>query len=69
MDLKIQDLVMHTSVVKEMWDYLEKLYLGKNNLNRVFDIIQKMFKSKKGNKTLSHHCLTTMQTLTWFIRS
>lgn len=31
MESNIQDLVMHTSIVKEMWNYLDELYLGKNN--------------------------------------
>ena len=39
MKLSIQDLMMHMSIMKEMWNYLEELYLGKNNLNRAFDII------------------------------
>lgn len=34
-----------------MWNYLEELYLGKN-LSRAFDVIQEMFWSEKGNKTL-----------------
>lgn len=34
---------------------LEELYSRKNNLNSVFDVIQEMFKSEKGNKTLSQH--------------
>jgi len=55
MEPKVQDMVMHTSTVKEMWNYLEELYSGKNNLNRAFDVIQEMFRSKKGNKILSQH--------------
>lgn len=51
MELKIQDLVMHISIVKEMWNYLEELYLGKNNRNKTFDAIQEIIRSEKGNKT------------------
>jgi len=50
---KIQDLVMHISIVKKMWNYLEELHSEKNNLYRAFNIIQEMFQSKKRNKTLS----------------
>ena len=52
---KIQDLVMHMLTVKEMWNYLDELYSEKNNLNRAFDVIQEMLKSKKSNKILSQH--------------
>ena len=62
---KIQDLVMHTSTLKEIWNYLEELYSGKNNLNRVFDVIHEMFQSKRAIKS----CLNTMQTSTVFMRS
>lgn len=55
MELKIQDLVMHISIVKEMWNYLEELYLRKNNRNKTFDAIQEIIRSEKGNKTLSQH--------------
>jgi len=34
---------------------LEELYSGKNDINRVFNIIQEIFRSKKGNKTLSQY--------------
>ena len=35
------------------WNNLEEQYSEKNNLNRAFDVIHKMFRSKKGNKTLT----------------
>ena len=47
--------MMHTSTVKEMWKYTEELYSRQNNLNRAFDVIQEMFRSKNDNKTLSQH--------------
>ena len=31
------------------------MYLGKDNLNRAFNVIRGMFRSKKGNKNLSQH--------------
>lgn len=36
-----------------MWNYLEELYLGKNNLNKAFNVIQKKFRSEKNNQILS----------------
>ena len=39
MELKIKDLVMHTSTLKEMWNYLEELYSERNNFNKAFDVI------------------------------
>lgn len=46
MEPKIQDMVMHTSTMKEMWNYLE-LYSDKNNLNRALDVIREMFQREQ----------------------
>ena len=46
MEPKIQDLAIHTSTMKGMWNYLEELYSEKNDLNRALDVIQEMFWSK-----------------------
>ena len=48
-------LAIHMLTLKEMCNYLEELHSGKNNINRAFDIIHEMFRSEKGNKTLSQH--------------
>jgi len=43
------------STVKEMWNYLEEIHSENNNFNRAFDVIQEMFRSRKGSKILSQH--------------
>lgn len=52
MESKIQNLVMDTMTVNEMWNYLREFYSEKNNLNRALDIIREMFQIEEGNKTL-----------------
>jgi len=44
---KVQDVIMHMSIVKEMWECVEELYSGSNNLNRAYDVIQKLLWAKR----------------------
>ena len=57
MQPKIQEFVM------EMWNHVEKLYSVKNNLNRVFVVIQKRV------RRATKFSLNTMQTSIGFMRS
>ena len=34
--------------VKEILDCLEELYLGTNNLNMAYDVVQELFRGKRG---------------------
>lgn len=36
METKIKNLAMHTSILKEIWNYFEELYSERNNLNIEF---------------------------------
>ena len=39
LEQKVQDVAMHTSIEKEIWECLEELYSGSNNLNMVYDVV------------------------------
>ena len=55
MESRVQDLVIHSCTVKELWDYLEKVYSGRSNPNYAYDVIQELFRCKKGNKMLAQY--------------
>ena len=55
LEQKVHDMVMHTLIVKEMWECLEELYSGSNNLNKVYDVVHELFWGKKADKPLSQY--------------
>ncbi|XP_074326739.1 uncharacterized protein LOC141664683 [Apium graveolens] len=44
MEGHIVDLDTHVDTVKELWDYLEVLYSGQNNMVRIFEVSQEFFR-------------------------
>jgi len=48
---------MHTSIMKEMWECLEELYLESNNLNRAYDVVQEPLSEVKRRVNPFHNRL------------
>ena len=38
MESNIVDLVTHIDTVKELWEYLDVLYSGQNNISRIYEL-------------------------------
>lgn len=53
MDSQVVDLVTHIDTVKELWDYLEILYSGQNNMARIFDVSQEFFRMSRDGRPLT----------------
>lgn len=47
LDSTVTALVTHVETVKELWDYLEVLYSGKDNLRRIYDLSQDFYRAKR----------------------
>jgi len=48
LEQKVQDMAMHTSTMKEMRKCLERLCAGSNNRNKVYNVVQELFRGEKG---------------------
>jgi len=49
---KISDSVMFLSTAKETWDTLKVIYVNENNPSRVFEIYERMFELKQGDRSV-----------------
>ncbi|GAB2286051.1 hypothetical protein Dimus_039743 [Dionaea muscipula] len=52
MESQISTLVSHCDSVKELWEYLVVLYSGKDNVNRLYDVSQSLFRPHQGDLSL-----------------
>ena len=52
-DGKILTLINHCEFVKELMDYLEFVYSGKENISRIFDVCRAFYRSKKQDRSLT----------------
>ncbi|XP_030449499.2 uncharacterized protein LOC115671939 isoform X1 [Syzygium oleosum] len=55
MENNIVDLVTHIDTVKEMWDYLNVLYSGQNNLSRVYELSQEFYRSERKGRPMTQY--------------
>lgn len=53
MEGHIVDLVTHVDTVKELWDYLEVLYSGQNNMARIFEVSHEFFRISRDGRPLT----------------
>ena len=50
---KVLGLVNHCEFVKELMDYLEFVFSGKENVSRIFDMCKAFYRSKKQDQSLT----------------
>lgn len=43
----IVDLVTHVDIVKELWEYLDVLYSGQNNLSRIYELSHEFYQYER----------------------
>lgn len=53
MEGHIVDLVTYVDIIKELWDYLEVLYSGQNNMARIFEVSQEFFRISSDGRPLA----------------
>ena len=53
LDNKIQYNNIHYNIVKELWEYIESVYYGNDNLTQQYDMCQALFCMDTKGKTLS----------------
>ncbi|XP_056159617.1 uncharacterized protein LOC115679796 [Syzygium oleosum] len=53
MESHVAALVTHATTVKDLWDYLNVLYSGENNLSRIYEISQDFFRADRKNRSLT----------------
>ena len=53
LEKKISSSVMFLTTVKEMWDTLNVMYANEKNPSRVFEIYERLFELKQGDKSVT----------------
>ncbi|XP_074336132.1 uncharacterized protein LOC141673295 [Apium graveolens] len=53
MEGHIVNLVTHVDTVKKLWDYLEVLYSGQNNMARIFEVSHEFFRISRDGRPLT----------------
>ena len=61
-DSEIVGLLNHCEFVKELMDYLEFLYSGKENVSRMYDVCKAFYRAKKEAKSLTTYFMDFKKT-------
>ncbi|XP_038882618.1 uncharacterized protein LOC120073824 [Benincasa hispida] len=65
-DREIVELVNHCESVKKLLEYLDFLYSGKENINRVFDVCKTLYQPDQGEKSLTSYFMEVKNTCAEF---
>ena len=52
-DGKVLNLINHREYVKELMEYLEFVYSGKENISRIFDVCRAFYRTEKQDRSLA----------------
>ncbi|KAI3417749.1 FAD-binding PCMH-type domain-containing protein [Psidium guajava] len=55
MESNIVDLVTHIDTVKELWEYLDVLYSGQNNISRIYELSQEFHRSESKGRSIDQY--------------
>ncbi|KAF7848452.1 hypothetical protein BT93_L1935 [Corymbia citriodora subsp. variegata] len=55
MESTIVDLVTHIDTVKELWEYLDVLYSGQNNMTRVYELSQEFYRFQRKGRPITQY--------------
>lgn len=55
MEKGVVRLVTHCDTVKQLWEYLDVLYSGRNNLSRVYELSQAFYRSERKGRPITEH--------------
>ena len=52
-DIEVINLINHSEFVKELMDYLDFLYFGKENISRIYEVCKSFYRVEKQDRTLT----------------
>ena len=61
-DSEVISLINHCEFVKELMDYLDFLYSGKGNINRVYEVCKAFYRAEKQDRSLTSYFMDFKKT-------